>query len=94
MEDNVIVKIQGDERFPEVINKLNLLGKAVRISYRWGTSVKYITGKIADVTPQFIFISRPDANPTKNTTYCIALREVIGFRQIFGNEASGGEKRD
>lgn len=80
MEDKFIVKVQGDEHFPEVINKLGLLEKTVRISYHWGNSVKYITGKIANVTPQFIFISRHDDNPKKDTTYCIALREIIGFR--------------
>lgn len=80
MEDNLTVKVLGDERFPDVIEKLELLGKAVRISYRWGNSVKYITGKIADVTSQFLFISRHEENPQNSRTYCIALREIIGFR--------------
>lgn len=61
MESNVIVKVEGDERYPEIIGKLGLLEKIVRISYHWGKSEKYITGKIEDVTPQFIFIRRAGA---------------------------------
>lgn len=77
-KDNLIVKVQGDEHFPEVISKLGLLGKLVRISYRWGGSVKFITGKITNTTPHFMFINRHDEN---HTMYCIALREIVGFRQ-------------
>jgi len=82
MENNVIVKVEGDERYPEIINKLGLLGKIVRISYHWGDSVKYITGKIDDVTSQFIFIRREGTNPQEGKMKCLALRELIGFSEV------------
>ena len=82
MEENVIVKVEGDERYPDIIKKLGLLGKFIRISYHWGDTVKYATGRVEDVTPQFIFITREGENPQKGKTQCFALREIIGFRVV------------
>jgi hypothetical protein len=82
MESNVIVKAEGDEQYPEIIKKLGLLGKTIRISYNWGKDVKYITGKIEDVTPQFIFIRREGINPQEGKIKSLALRELVGFSEV------------
>lgn len=81
MEEKMVVKVEG-EHFLETIRQLGLFETVVRICYHWGKDVTYITGKIVGMTPQFIFIKRHEKNPEKDIMYCIALREIIGFREV------------
>ncbi|MEM1590220.1 MAG: hypothetical protein QW175_07370 [Candidatus Bathyarchaeia archaeon] len=79
--ENMIIKLDGDKQFAELVDKLSLKNETVRICYKIGYDTTYKTVKIIDITPQFLVVKELDKDGKKGTL-AIKLANVEGFRVV------------